>query len=123
MLRIQIALSPLLRIVKVRATRVAFWPGISTAAMLSSEPEPCGLARWKNEIPATTTSTPRRVIKTVAAGGRLRLAVPNSSAMLMVGPDGIFWGGVLAAEAGESALGTTTGGLGVSSGMGFPRAC
>src|SRR6266853_83599 len=43
MLRIQMVLSPSLRIVKVRATRVAFWPGISTAAMLYSEPDPCGL--------------------------------------------------------------------------------
>src|SRR5258708_31089330 len=100
MVRIQIALSAALRIVKVRATRVAFWPGISTAAMLSSEPEPCGLARWRDEIPATATSTPSRVIKTVAAGGRLRLAVPNSSAMLVGGAYGIFWGGVRAAEAG-----------------------
>src|SRR5437899_13066905 len=76
-------------------------PGISMAVALSSEPAPWGVARFKNDAIATTTSTPAIAMSTIFAGGRLRLAVPNSSAMLIVGPDGT---GVVALGAGLAGL-------------------
>src|SRR5271165_5732451 len=75
-------------------------PGISTAATLSSEPEACGLARFRKEAISTTTSTAPIAISTILAGGRFFLAVPYSSPMLMVGPAG------------------TTGGVGGGTGVG-----
>src|SRR5271163_1253169 len=72
--------------VKVRATSDAFCPGSSTAVTASSDPAPCGLARWKNDTMATMMSIPAVVSNNGLIGGKLRLAVPNSSAMLIVGP-------------------------------------
>src|SRR5580693_10645004 len=101
---------PELRKVKVRATSDAFCPGSYTAVTASRDPAPCGLARWKNDTMATMTSIPTVVSKSGLRGGRLRLAVPNSSAMLIVGPR---CGLVTAASAG--ALG---GAGGVGAGLG-----
>src|SRR5580658_6579529 len=84
---------------------VEFWSGISTATTLSSDPEACGLARFTNEAIATTTSTAATAIRTIFAGGRFFLAVPNSSPILMVGPAGV--------------AGDLGGGTGVGSGIGF----
>src|SRR5437870_7709504 len=89
--------------------------GISMATTLSREPAPWGVARFKNDAIATTTSTPAMAMSTIFAGGRLRLAVPNSSAMLMVGPDG---------TSGAAALGAGGGPVeapGISSGIDRPR--
>src|SRR5271163_2920101 len=72
--------------VKVRATSDAFCPGSSTAVTASSDPAPCGLARWKNDTMTTMMSIPTVVSNSGLTGGRLRLAVPNSSAILIVGP-------------------------------------
>src|SRR5205807_10084489 len=72
-------------------------PGMSMAATLSREPAPCGVARFTKDAIATTTRTPAMAMSTIFAGGRLRLAVPNSSAMLMVGPDGAGGGAALGA--------------------------
>src|SRR5580704_13858072 len=103
--------SPELRSVKVSATSEAFWLGISAAATLSSDPAPCGLARWTKATTARSTSTPPMAINKSLAGVRLRLAVPNSSPMLIVGPR---W----AAGAGVAATGGGTGaGVGIGSGM------
>src|ERR1035438_9062356 len=57
------------------------WLGTSAAATKSTEPAPWGLARpWKATI-ATAMATAAMQIRTMPAGGRLRLAVPNSSPM------------------------------------------
>src|SRR5271166_5084446 len=101
--------------VKVRAARTAFWLGIATAATLSSDPAPCGLARWKNAATPATMSTPAVASRRTLTGGRLRLAVPNSSPMLMVGPGGIA-GGVGDASGLEVAGGIGAG-MGTRSGM------
>src|SRR5229473_7250254 len=77
---------PELRRVKVMATRTAFCPGRSTAVTLSIDPAPCGLARWKNDAMPTRMSIPAVAMRRILTGGRLRLAVPNSSPMSMVGP-------------------------------------
>src|ERR1039457_1389543 len=77
---------PEFRKVKVRATKAEFWFGIATAFTLSSDPPPCGVARWKNAAMPAMTSTPAVASSRTFTGGRLRLAVPNSSAMWMVGP-------------------------------------
>src|ERR1700733_7064403 len=96
--------------VKVRATRTAFWLGISTAVTTSSDPAPCGLARWKNDTMATMMSIPTVVRRSGLTGGRLRLAVPNSSAMLIVGPRCAL---VAVTSAGEPGGGGAGAGLGV----------
>src|ERR1700736_1783171 len=88
-------LSAVFRSVKVSATRVALCPGMSTAATWSREPEAWGRARWRNDTMPTTKSTAAMARSTIFAGGRFRFAVPNSSAMLIVGPDGTLGGGVL----------------------------
>src|SRR5215471_10480391 len=62
------------------------------AATLSREPAPWGCARFTKDAMTTTTKTPARAMTTILAGGRLRFAVPNSSAMLMVGPDALVGG-------------------------------
>src|ERR1017187_198885 len=111
MLCTQSGLSPELRRVNVRATNDAVWLGICTAVTLSSDPAPCGLARWRNATTPATTSTPASAISKTLTGGRLRLAVPNSSPMWMVGPRRAT-GGVLAAGPVGVAEGTETG-LGV----------
>ena len=93
----------------------AFCPGSSTAVTVSSDPAPCGLARWKNDMTATMMSITAPISNSGFAGGRLRLAVPNSSAMLIVGP---HCGLAAAASAGALSAGGGAGaGLGDSSGM------
>src|SRR5258708_3667503 len=99
--------------VKVKATMVEPWPGISTAATLSREPEACGLARFTKEAMSTTTATAAMAIRRILAGGRFFFAVPYSSPMLMVGPAGAAGGGAGAGGPGGEA--------GVSSGMGVSR--
>src|ERR1700685_405914 len=115
MLCTQSGFAPELRKVNVRATKDAFWAGISTAVTLSSDPAPCGLARCRNEMTPTMRSTPAKAISRTFTGGRLRLAVPNSSAMWIVGPR---WAGgvVLAVVPGVDGTGA---GVGVWSGIAF----
>src|ERR1700733_9587881 len=75
---------------------------------------------------ATTTSSAPMASSTIFAGGRFRLAVPNSSPILMVGPAGGFAGagatevtvGVVVGVAGGVPAGTPE----VGSGIGFPDA-
>jgi hypothetical protein len=86
-------------VVKVRATIVEFWSGISTATTLSSVPEACGLARFRNDASATTIPTSTIAMTTILLGGRFFLAVPNSSPIWMVGPVGV--GGVGGVPDGE----------------------
>src|ERR1700688_1380064 len=102
--------SPELRRVKVRATRTEFWPGRSTAVTLSSDPAPCGLARWKNDAIPAMRRIPAVDITRILTGGRLRFAVPNSSAMWMVGPG---WEGGGALTGGVEVDGGTGAGVGV----------
>src|ERR1700730_8019 len=102
---------PELRRVKVRATKAAFWPGIAAAVTLSSDPEPCGAARWKNAAMPAMMSTPAVASSRTLTGGRLRLAVPNSSPMLMVGPR---WGaGTVGPALAFGVAGETVEGLGI----------
>src|SRR5580698_742945 len=83
-----------------------FWSGISTAATLSSVPEACGLARFRKDAMATTTKTAATAIRTILAGGRFFLAVPNSSPMRIVGPAGpAGWTGAASGALGFAALG------------------
>src|SRR5271154_922291 len=114
MLCTQRGFSPELCRVNVRATRAALWPGICTAFTPSSDPAPCGLARCRNDTMPAMTSTPARVSSRILTGGRLRLAVPNSSPMRMVGPR-CGAGGVRAA--GAPGVGCIAG---VSSGIDLP---
>src|SRR6266576_275155 len=87
--------------VKVSATMVEFCPGISTAMTLSSVPEACGLARFRNDTKATTMPSTMMATTRILPEGRLFLAVPNSSPMLMVGPEGATGGfGVEGVEGG-----------------------
>src|ERR1700704_5076484 len=88
MLRTYSIFSLVLCKVNVKATMVELCPGISTATTLSSEPEACGLARFRNEAINTTTNTAPTAIRTIFAGGRFFFAVPYSSPMWMVGPAG-----------------------------------
>src|ERR1700745_87739 len=78
--------------VKVSATMVEFCPGISTATTLSSVPEACGLARFRNDTKATTIPSTMMAMTRIFPEGRFFLAVPNSSPMLMVGPEGAAGG-------------------------------
>src|SRR4051795_6403098 len=74
--------------VKVSAAMVEFCPGMSTAATLSRVPEACGLARFRKEAKATTMPSTTMAMTRILPEGRFFLAVPYSSPMLMVGPDG-----------------------------------
>src|SRR5215471_5679686 len=73
---------------------VELCPGISTAATLSSVPAACGLARLKNDTNATTMPSTMMAMTRILPEGRFFFAVPNSSPMLIVGPDGGFGAGV-----------------------------
>src|ERR1700756_2328146 len=87
--------------VNVSATMVEFCPGISTATTLSSVPEACGLARFRNDTKATTIPSTMMAMTRIFPEGRFFLAVPNSSPMLMVGPEGAAGGfGVEGVEGG-----------------------
>src|ERR1700719_2239627 len=112
MLRTYSIFSLVLRRVNVKATMVELCPGISTASTLSSEPEACGVARFRNEAISTTTTTAAIAIRTIFAGGRFFFAVPYSSPILMVGPAGTAGGAA-------SGAGGCGGGTGVWSGIGF----
>src|SRR5580704_7302729 len=59
---------------------------------------------------------------TIFAGGRFRLAVPNSSPILMVGPAGGFAGAAAAEVTVGVAGGVPAGTPEVGSGIGFPDA-
>src|SRR4051812_17874936 len=78
--------------VKVSAAIVEFCPGMSTATTLSSVPEACGLARFRKEAKATTMPSTTMAMTRILPEGRFFLAVPYSSPMLMVGPDGAAGG-------------------------------
>src|SRR3954447_2974905 len=78
--------------VKVSAAMVEFCPGMSTAATLSRVPEACGLARFRKEAKATTMPSTTMAMTRILPDGRFFLAVPYSSPMLMVGPDGVAGG-------------------------------
>src|SRR5437016_2055653 len=88
--------------------------------MLSIEPEPWGCARCNIAAIAATTAMITMPMTTILAGGRLRLAVPNSSPMLNCVPES--GGGAAEVAAGAGGVGTAAGGgagepAGVSSGM------
>src|SRR5712692_2631544 len=68
------------------ATKTEFWFGISTAAILSTDPPPCGFARSRNATVPTARAPTARTMPTIFAGGRLRVAVPNSSPIFIAGP-------------------------------------
>src|SRR5437899_7887088 len=93
------------------ATRTAFWLGISTAEILSIDPPPCGLARCTKAKTATMAAITANTIPTTLAGGKLRLAVPNSSPI----SNGIGGSG---AALGSRGAGEAGGGAGVSSAIG-----
>src|SRR5713226_5930303 len=86
--------------VKVSATMVEFCPGISTATTLSSVPEACGLARFRNDTKATIMPSTMMAMTRILPEGRLFFAVPNSSPMLMVGPGAAGGFGVGGVEGG-----------------------
>src|SRR5258707_7255542 len=109
--------SPELRSVNVIATNTEFCPGSSTAVTLASEPAPCGLARWKDDAMPTMTRIPAVAIRRIFTGGRLRLAVPNSSPMLIVGPDCAAGGVGSAGPLGVT--GASGAGFGMGSGISF----
>src|SRR2546428_13671533 len=76
--------------------------------MLSIEPEPWGCARCNIAAIAATTAMITMPMTTILAGGRLRLAVPNSSPMLNCVPES--GGGVAAVAAGAGGAGAAAGG-------------
>src|SRR2546428_8671845 len=93
--------------------------------MLSIEPEPWGCARCNIAAIAATTAMITMPMTTILAGGRLRLAVPNSSPMLNCVPES--GGGAAEVAAGAGGVGTAAGGgaggpAGGSFGQGDPYA-
>src|ERR1039458_2086718 len=82
------------------ATSTMLWLGTSAPATKSIAPAPWGLARPWKAMMATTMATAAMQIRTIPAGGRLRLAVPNSSPM---------WNSVMGLGA-DGAVGADTGG-------------
>src|SRR5260370_7388754 len=68
------------------ATRTAFCPGRVRGVTVWVDPGPWGLACGKNAAMPTMMRIPAIAIRRILTGGRLRLAVPNSSPMSMVGP-------------------------------------
>src|SRR6185369_9461869 len=85
-----------------------FWSGISTAFTSSMEPDEPGRL-WVKTTMAEITRIRARPIASTLGGGRFRLAVPNSSPMLMVGPASG------AGAAGVSGLAVDPWGTGLSS--------
>src|SRR5579859_4429046 len=61
---------------------------MSTATTLSSDPAPWGLARLMNDAITIMMATAMTAGMTILAGGRFFFAVPYSSPMLIVGPEG-----------------------------------
>ena len=79
--------------VKVSATMVESCPGISTAATLSSEPEACGLARFRNEAMNTTTTTSADGDQDDLSRRQILLGCAVLFADLIVGPGDVVGGG------------------------------
>src|SRR2546425_12357428 len=75
--------------------------------MLSIDPPPCGLARCTNAKTATTTAATPSTMVTIFAGGKLRLAVPNSSPI----SNGIGCWGAAPCSGGAGEAGGVAGGL------------